>query len=136
MRIIFFFFLIFISTHCYTQKTTYTSLATEYFIEPKPAIAPMEWLKRDIRINGDTISLISYGAAATEIQRWIIQTKKQTYETNSSNIVYYTHLASGYDREYPAVFIVYKNKDEKVEVIDCQQKLPNGSQSVIRFHID
>ncbi|MCM8570265.1 hypothetical protein NE848_12800 [Gramella jeungdoensis] len=117
------------------QSVTHKSLMTEYIMEPQPNIAPSEWIDRDIKIDSETITIISYGENETDIQTWNIDTRMNINNADGNNKeAINTYLAS--DNQTPATFVIHYQKDGKVEIIDCKMVLPNGTPTTIRFHID
>ena len=141
MRYAFSFLLCLVYLNTFGQSVSYNSKLTEYTFLQSKMITPLEWIDRDIKISNDKITIISRGKLATEIQTWLINYQETNYDTFESTTVYYTHSPKAeYDYEDPSLFIVYKNKEGKVEIIDWQIPPLSESESTeprtTRFYID
>lgn len=128
----------FINTPAYSQ-TIYKSLLTEYSYKTGN-FSSYEWIKREIYINKDIITIISTGEKETDIQKWKINHWEKIIDTYTSNFIYYTSLFNSPDNtDLPAIFRVIENEDGLVEIIEWEIPLPNNLNALprlVRFHID
>ena len=123
------------------QDLQYLSKLTEYRFLKNNSVIPFEWIDRDIFINENSIKIISKSKNTTEIQTWSISNKVKNLDDTEINTVYYVHKSNTeYAYEDPSIFIVYENKEGKVEIIDWQIPPLEESESleprVTRFHIN